>query len=332
VLVSKFADHLPLFRLVEIYSRSGLAIARSTLSDWVLALTVWLEPLVNRLRELLLKQGVIHVDETVLPLQSIGRTIKARAWAYVGRDPRIVLYDFTVDKKGEHVRQYLDGWVGGYLQADAASNYDALFAQSPHIQEVACWAHARRKFFDIAAAAEKSGQRVLAHEAVEQIGALFAIEREARELDDDARKAVRQQQAKPKLDALHTWLNDKVKDLLPKSPTAGAIHYVLKRWDAFTRYLDDGRTAIDNNAAERALREIAVGRKGWLFAGSENGGKACTVATSLIETAKAHGHDPLAYLSDILTRLPTTRDKDIDSLLPMHWSPQPAPPRPPAVP
>lgn len=321
LLVAKYADHLPLYRIEEIYRRAGVAIPRSTLSDWVIALAAWLKPLHTRMREKLLEQPVIHVDETVLPLQSVGRTISARAWAYVVRDPKIMLYEFTCDKQGSHVRDFLAPWPGGWLQADAASNYDALFAGRPEIQEVGCWAHARRKFFDIAAAAEKSGQRVLAHEAVEKIGTLFEIEREGKELTPQARKALRESAARPELLKLRQWLEDRHRELLPKSPTAGAISYVLKRWEAFTRYLDDGRIAIDNNAAERALREIAVGRKNWLFAGSEKGGEACAIATSLVETAKAHGHDPQAYLANILERLPSTLNRDIDSLLPMAWEP-----------
>lgn len=319
LLVSKYADHLPLHRIGEIYRRGGIEIPRSTLSDWVIALADWLAPLVARMRWHLLQQGVIHTDETVLPLQAVGRTIKARAWAYVGRDPTIVLYDFTVDKAGEHVRRYLAGWQG-YLQADAASNYDALYRTMPDIVEVGCWAHARRKFFEIAAAAEKTGQRVLAHEAVELIAELFAIERDAKELDDDQRRDLRQQQATPKLEQIKTWAEQHLRELLPKSPTAGAINYLLKHWGALSRYVDDGRIAIDNNAAERALREIAVGRKNWLFAGSEKGGQACAIATSLIETAKAHGHNPLAYLTDVLSRLPSTLNRDIDTLLPMNWT------------
>lgn len=321
VLVSKYADHLPLFRLEEIYRRGGVAIPRSTLSDWVLASCHWLQPLFDRLKVHLFEQQVIHVDETVLPLQSVGRTIKARAWAYVSRDPAIVVYDFSISKEGEHVREFLRSWNGGWLQADAASNFDALYIQRPGITEVGCWAHARRKFFDIAAAAEKSGQRVLAHEAIERIGALFEIERAAKDLNPENRQRLRVEQAGPKLIELKTWCERHLTELTPKSPTALAINYLLKRWPVFTRYLEDGRIAIDNNAAERALREIAVGRKNWLFAGSEKGGRACTIATSLIETAKAHGHDPLAYLSDVLTRLPTTLNRDIDELLPMRWKP-----------
>ena len=321
LVVSKYADHLPLYRLAEIGKRSGIVFPRSTLSDWVLTTCNWLAPLFDRLRELLLKQGVIHVDETMLPLQSVGRTIKARAWAYVGRDPKIVLYDFSLDKAGAHVRTFLRDWSGGHLQADAASNFDALFLQRPEIREVGCWAHARRKFFDIAVAADKTGTRVLAHEAIEMIGELFAIEREAQSLTAEKRQAMRQERAEPKLAALKDWCEQQRDKVLPKSPTSGAIQYLLKRWDVFTRYIEDGHIAIDNNAAERALREIAVGRKNWLFAGSEQGGHACTIATSLIETAKAHDLDPQAYLTDILTRLPTTLNKDIDQLLPMNWTP-----------
>jgi len=326
MLVSKYADHLPLFRIEEIYARSGIKIPRNTLCDWVQRLTWWLKPLWNRLVFHLRAQAIVHVDETVLPLQAKGKTLSARAWAYVSRDPSIVVYAFTEDKKGEHVRAFLKGWQG-YLQADAASNYDALFLSQPGIQEVGCWAHARRKFFDIAVAAEKAappGQayRVLAHEAIEQIAALFAIERDASAAGDspEQRQARRKAQAAPVLKAFRTWCEEKLIALLPKSPTAGAIAYVLKRWPVFERYLEDGRVAIDNNAAERALREIAVGRKNWLFAGSDRGGEACAVITSLIETAKAHGHNPLAYLTEVLTRLPTTKQKDIDTLLPMFWN------------
>ncbi|MBV6412552.1 MAG: IS66 family transposase ISAzs21 [Xanthomonadales bacterium] len=160
---------------------------------------------------------------------------------------------------------------------------------------------------------------MLAHEALERIGELFEIEREGKEWSAQARRALREERARPRLDALQVWLKEKLGELLPKSPTAGAIGYMLRRWPVFTRYLDDGRIAIDNNAAERALREIAVGRKNWLFAGSERGGEACAIVTSLIETAKAHGHDPLAYLTDVLERLPTTLNRDVDSLLPMNW-------------
>ena len=175
-------------------------------------------------------------------------------------------------------------------------------------------------------------RRILAHDALEMIGELFAIERAATEAGDDhkQRRARRRSQAQPVLDKIKAWCEDKLADVLPKSPTAGALSYLLKRWDVFTRYLEDGRIAIDNNAAERALRPVTIGRKNWLFAGSNRGGDACAIAMSLIATAKAHGHDPLAYLTDVLARLPTLKAKDIDSLLPMNWKPQTNTPHPPA--
>ena len=321
LLVSKFADHLPLYRIAEIYQRGNIDIPRSTLSDWVIRLTTELQPLVNRLKYHLLQQSVLHLDETVLPLQSVGRTLSARAWAYVAPAAHLVLYDFTLTKEGQHVRDFLRNWNGTYLQADAASNYDALFVLRPDLLEVGCWAHARRKFFDIATVADQQGQRVFAHEAVERINPLFDLERQFKVLTNDERAQQRQKLARPLIEDLKPWLEAKLATLTPKSPTATAISYLLKRWPVFTRYLDDGRLAIDNNAAERALREIAVGRKNWLFAGSDKGGHACAIATSLIETAKANGRDPLAYLADILTRLPTTLNRDIDTLLPMFWKP-----------
>jgi hypothetical protein len=175
----------------------------------------------------------------------------------------------------------------------------------------------------VAKAAEKHGQRVLAHEALEYIGQLFTIEREATEAGDDPDQRLerRRAQAQPILDQIHAWCREKLVELLPRSPTAGAIHYVLKHWEALTRYLEDGRIAIDNNAAERALRPVTLGRKNWLFAGSSRGGDACAIAMSLISTAKAHGHDPLAYLTDVLRRLPGCSSKDLEALLPMHWKP-----------
>ena len=338
LLVSKYGDHLPLYRLEDIYARGGVALSRSTLCDWVIVLTDrWLRPLAQALKVQLLQQNVIHVDETPLPLQRDGRVVKARQWTYTSRDPKITLYEFTEDKEGVHVREFLQGWRG-YLQADAASNYDALYRTRPEVVEVGCWAHARRKFFDVAAAADKNAkpgekpQRILAHDALEMIGELFAIERAATEAGDDhkQRRARRRSQAQPVLDKIKAWCEDKLADVLPKSPTAGALSYLLKRWDVFTRYLEDGRIAIDNNAAERALRPVTIGRKNWLFAGSNRGGDACAIAMSLIATAKAHGHDPLAYLTDVLARLPTLKAKDIDSLLPTNWKPQTNMPHPPA--
>jgi len=319
--VAKFDDHLPLYRLSEITGRVGLEIPRSTLSDWIIASARWLEPLYERLHHRLLLQDCLQTDETVFPLQQTGRTHPARAWIYIGREPDILLYDFTVTKHGRHARDFLTGW-SGYLQADAASTFDALYdpdRPAGRVWEVGCWSHARRKFFDVA---RRSATELIAHAAVARIKTLFAWEREWSELEPDQRLERRHAMAKPWLDDHRAWLTEQQKDLTPKSPTAKAIAYSLRHWGALTRFLEDGRLVIHNNDAERALRQVAIGRKNWLFAGSERGGRAAAVIYSLIETAKARGHDPQAYLADVLERLPTTLARDIDQLLPHAWKPR----------
>ena len=328
IAIRKFDDHLPLHRIGEIYYRDGgVDLAKQTLSDAVLACADWLVPLHAAVLAALKADRVVHVDETVLPLQAPGKTIKARAWAYVGTGVPLIYYDFTLDKRGQHVRERLADWGSPdnpvYLQADAANNYDGLYGQCPHIREVGCWAHARRKFFEAA----KHGKAPTAHGALERINALFEIERQASEarLDHDQRRRWRIEHAKPKLDELDRFLKAEQQQLLPGTPTMAAIGYVQNHWQALTRYLDDGQCVIDNNAAERALRVVAVGRKNWLFAGSEAGGHAAGVFYTLIESAKANGHNPRVYLEDILRRLPATRNKDLDTLLPHRWTP-PTPP------
>lgn len=324
ILVGKYDDHLALHRIGEIYWRDGrIHIAKQTMSDWVLACARWLKPLHEAVLQALLQDRVLHVDETVLPLQAPGKCIKARAWAYVGTEIKLIYYDFTVNKSGQHVRDRLAGFGGAersvYLQADAASNYDALFQNNPHIREVGCWAHARRKFFEVA----KHGHTPTANGALERINVLFDIERLASEagLDHEARRRWRAEHAKPKLDELDQFLKAEQQQLLPNTPTMAAIGYVQNHWTALTRYLDDGQCVIDNNAAERALRVVALGRKNWLFAGSENGGEAAAICFTLIESAKAQGHNPRHYLEDVLRRLPTTLNKNLHTLLPHHWTP-----------
>ncbi len=324
IAIRKFDDHLPLHRIGEIYHRDGgVDLAKQTLSDAVLACANWLAPLAAAVLAALKADRVLHVDETVLPLQAPGKTLKARAWAYVGTEVKLIYYDFTLDKRGQHVRDRLAGFGSPerpvYLQSDAASNYDGLFAQSPQIREVGCWAHARRKFFDVA----KHGNTPTASGALDRINALFDIERTASEarLDHDQRQRWRAEHAKPKLDELAEFLKTEQQQLLPNTPTMAAIGYVQNHWQAFTRYLDHGQCVIDNNAAERALRVVAIGRKNWLFAGSERGGQAAGVFYTLIESAKANGHNPRVYLEDVLKRLPTTLDKNIHTLLPHTWTP-----------
>jgi len=324
ILIRKFDDHLPLHRISEIYYRDGAVdLAKQTLSDAVLACANWLAPVHAAVLTVLTTDRVLHVDETVLPLQAAGKTIKARAWAYVGTQVKLIYYDFTLDKKGQHVRERLAGFGAPerpvYLQSDAASTYDELFVRSPHIHEVGCWAHARRKFFEVA----KHGQTPTASGALERINALFDLERQASEanLDHDQRQRWRAEHARPRLDDLRRFLDDEQQQLLPNTPTMAAIGYVQNHWQALNRYLDHGQCVIDNNAAERALRVVAIGRKNWLFAGSQAGGHAASICYTLIESAKAQGHNPRAYLEDVLRRLPTTLDKHLDTLLPHRWTP-----------
>ena len=324
IAIRKFDDHLPLHRINEIYYRDGgVNLAKQTLSDAVLTCANWLAPLATAVLVALKTDRVLHVDETVLPLQAPGKTIKARAWAYVGTEVKLIYYDFTLTKAGHHVRERLAGWGSPenpvYLQADAANNYDGLYRQSPHIHEVACWAHARRKFFEVA----KHGNTPTATGALERINVLFDLERQASEarLDHDQRQRWRAEHARPKLDALDEFLKTEQQQLLPNTPTMAAIGYVQNHWQAFTRYIEHGQCVIDNNAAERALRVVAIGRKNWLFAGSENGGHAASIFYTLIESAKANGHNPRQYLEDVLRRLPATLDKDLQTLLPHHWTP-----------
>ena len=324
VLIKKYDDHLPLNRISEIYLRDGkVNLAKQTLSDWVLACSSWLAPLAEAIKMSILQESVIHVDETVLPLLHPVKTINARAWAYVGAASKLVFYEFTTNKKGEHVRATLEHWNPPdgkrYLQADAASNYDALYRERP-ILELACWAHARRKFFDIA---KLSPAAQTAHTAVAKINLLFDIERESSEANEtpEQRTERREKHAAPILKELKIWLDNELRELLPKSPTALAIGYSLRHWTALTRYLEDGRTKIDNNAAERALRVVAVGRKNWLFAGSESGGVAAARIYTLIESAKACGLNPRLYLEDVLRRLPSTLNSQIATLLPQNWKP-----------
>lgn len=323
VAIAKFADHLPLNRIREGFARDGVHIPKQTLSDWMLAVGFWLRPLFDCLRSKLLLQPKIHVDETIFPLQ--GTRQNARAWTFVGSDPKIILYQFTTDKAGHHVRDFLRAGdpnrsFRGYLQADAASNYDALFRDFPHIIEVACHAHARRKFFEIARHAKPGDRPILATEAVRQIDALFAIERAPNDLPEppEIRFRRRQSEAIPALAELKAWLDKNILTLIPKSPTAKAIGYCLKNWVALTRYTEQPYLSIDNNAAERALREIAIGRKNWLFAGSEDAGIAACVMTSLIETAKANGINPQPWLVDVLRKLPQMKsNQSLEELLPL---------------
>lgn len=323
VAVSKYCDHQPLARQEKIYARQGIELPRSTMSDWMLATGAACEPLVERMSDLIRAQDILSSDDTVLPYKSEerpGKTATARLWVWraLVQERAVLVYQFTEDRSGEHPMRFLQGYRG-YLQADAYAGYDAVFSDG-RIIEVGCMAHARRKFFEVAKVATTPG---FAHEVVQHIGELYAIERQAKEqgLPAPQIKALRVARAPPILETLKARLEAHWPKLPPKGPLAQAIGYMLRQWQALTRYLEDGRLAIDNNLTENAIRPVAQGRNNYLFVASPRGGKAAAVLYSLLQSARANGHNPYVYLRDVLTRLPSTKAKDIDSLLPHLWRP-----------
>jgi transposase len=317
VLVSKFADHLPLNRQEAMLRRAGIELPRSTLCDWVLGSAECLRPLYEHLIGCVRLGDILHSDDTPVPLREKGATVKARAWGWVNPQLRLAAYEFTVSRAGIHPQSFLTGWEG-YLIADAYAGYDRLFA-NPNLREVGCWAHARRKFFEVAKTQKQPG---LAHEAVARIAAFYHLDNAWKEFDPDERRRRRQEEVGPLLTDFRLWMETHLPGLLPQSPLAKAMAYAANHWQALTRFLDDGRLPLDNNAAERALRPIAVGRKNWLFAGSVRGGEAAAIVLSFVESAKLHGLNPYAYLRDVMTRLPSAKARDLDSLLPNLWQPR----------
>ena len=317
VAISKYVDHLPLYRQEAIYARSGVEIGRTSMAEWLGAAGVALQPLVAAMRSELLAHPVLHADETPVAMldPGAGKTRRAYLFAYrtATSDPMVV-FDFCISRGGRHAKNFLGDYRGA-LMVDDYAGYKALFAEG--ITELGCWAHARRKFVDL----HKASGSQIAQQAINKIATLYQIEAKARDLDDGARQAYRQCHAAPLVHDLKTWLDAIRPTVVGNSGTANAIDYTLKRWPALARYLDDGRYPIDNNPIENAIRPIALGRKNWLFAGSEPAGKRAAAIMSLLATAKANGHEPHAWLTDVLTRLPTTLDRDIDTLLPHHWRP-----------
>ncbi len=319
VLVNKFADHLPLYRQEQIFARAGLAIPRSTLGAWVGICGAQLQPLVDALRREILKEGVLHADETPVQMLSPGKgkTHRAYLWAYTPTqfsNLRAVVYDFAGSRAGEHARTFLTRWHGK-LVCDDYGGYKASFLQG--VTEIGCTAHARRKFFELHA--NHSSQ--LAGQALPFFTELYAIERDAANLDADARHRLRQSRAKPVSDALYEWLAKQRKLVSDGSAIARALDYSLKRWQALTRYLEDGHVPIDNNWVENQIRPWAIGRSNWLFAGSLRAGQRAAAIMSLLRSAQLNGHEPHAYLKDILTRLPAHKASDIATLLPHNWQP-----------
>ena len=319
VVIAKHDDHLPLYRQTEIYARSGVHIARSSMAQWVGICGVRLAPLADALREYILTHSVVHADETPVSLLVPGRgkTKRAYMWVYRTTDfaaKRAVLFDFTTGRGGEHPRRVLQDFCGT-LVTDDFSGYHALAAQG--VTAALCMAHARRKLFE----AHKLNGSEIAAQAVMLIARFYEIERAARGLDPDARREMRQQRSRLAADALHAWLSAQRLKLAKADATAKAIDYTLSNWTALTRFLDDGNVPIDNNAAENAVRPLAVGRKNWLFVGSQQAGERAAVIMSLIESAKLNGHDPWAYLKDVFERLPTLKQRDLEHLLPHNWRP-----------
>jgi len=294
VLVAKYADHLPLYRLERIFARAGLAIPQSTLGAWVGVCGVRLQPLVDALQQELLQQHVLHADET--PVQRLapgkGKTHRAYLWAYSTTqftDLKAVIYDFADSRAGEHARAFLGEWRGK-LVCDDYGGYKAGFENG--ITEIGCLAHARRKFFDL----HIKHQSALAGQALRYFGALYEVERDVVELEPDRRRIVRQERARPIADTLHTWLLEQRQRVPEGSAIAKALDYSLKRWEALTRYLDGGHLPADNNWVENQVRPWAIGRSNWLFAGSLRAGKRAAAIMTLIRSAQLNGHDPLAYL------------------------------------
>jgi hypothetical protein len=327
VLVAKYCDHLPLYRQSEIYAREGVDLSRSTMADWIGKASALLEPLLATLREHVFAGHRLHGDDTPVPVlePGKGKTRTGRLWTYVrdgrpwgDKTPPAACYFFSPDRKGQHPKQHL-ATFSGVLHADGYAGFRDLYeprkpGEPPIIMEASCWAHTRRKFFDLTA----SNPAPIAEEALRRIGELYDIEKSVRGEPPDFRKAARQESSKPRVEAFRLWLDSNLKRLPYKSGTAEAIRYALSRWASLCRFLDDGSIEIDNNAAERAIRPIALGRKNWLFAGSGKGGERAAAILSLIGTAKLNGLDPETYLRDVLTRIadhPITR---IDELLPWN--------------
>ncbi|MEQ1609285.1 MAG: IS66 family transposase [Hyphomonadaceae bacterium] len=338
ILFEKYGQHQPLNRQAERYAREGVELSLSTLADQVGHCAVALAPLVERLRAYVMSAERLHGDDTTVPVLARGKTDIARSWVYVrddrpfgGTGPPAAMFYYSRDRTGSHVHEHLEGW-SGILQADAYSGYNKLYAadrQPAPILEAACWSHGRRKFFvlaDIEAAAQAraKGEKPaivspLAFEAVRRIDALFDIERTINGKSPEERLAVRREHSAPLVADLQAWMREHRAGLSRKNEIAKAMDYMLKRWAAFARFLEDGRICLTNNAAERALRGIALGRKSWLFAGSDRGGQRAAVMYALIVTAKMNDVDPQAWLADVLARIADHPASKLDQLLPWNW-------------
>jgi transposase len=334
ILVSKFDDHLPLYRLNEIFARMGVDIPDSTMVDWCGRAMQVLQPLIERIEAAIMASDLLHADDT--PIRVLDRSLrdkgmgkgvkKGRIWTYVrdqrpwaGTSPPGAVYYFAPDWKEEHVHRHLQQ-SSGILQADGYKGYGKLYSSGAvgpsRFKEAACWAHWRRDFHDI----WTSNKSEIAREALDRIGALYDIERSINGQPPEIRLAARQKQSKPKAEAFRLWAEAQLTRIPGKGDLAAAFRYGLSRWSSLCLFMEDGRVAIDNNAAERALRPIGVGRRNWLFAGADTGAETLARAMTIIETAKMNGLDPQAYLADVLDRIHDHKINRLDELLPWNWS------------
>lgn len=323
VLVSKYADHLPLYRQSQIYAREGVDLDRSTMADWAGRSTALLEPLADAIGHIARRGAAIFADDTPVKMQAPGqrKTKTARVWTYVGderpwagQSPPCAWYQFTIDRKGEHPVSHLSGYKG-WVHADGYSGVNGLFGDDK-AREMACMAHVRRKFVDVLASQGSS----IAREAIERIAELFAVEKDTRGKPPEERMALRQAKAKPAFDDLEAWLHTQLPKISGKSPLAQAIRYASGRLPKARSYLENGNLELENNTAERAVKPVAIGRKNWMFAGSEGGGKAMAIAYTLIETAKLNGVDPQAWLTWVLARIADHKINRLDELMPWRYA------------
>jgi transposase len=338
IAVAKFCDHIPLYRQAEIDARSGIDIDRSQRAEWLGHVAWLLRPLVEAVASHVMAGRVIHADDTPVDVLApgTGKTKSGRLWVYlrderphVGNVPPAVLYRYTPNRKGEHCRAVLANFTG-WLHADGYAGFGRLYEIAgargadamllhgpPRVAEVACWSHVRRGFWDDWA----SHRSTIAKEALDRIGALFDIERTIAGASPDIRRAVRQRTARPRIDELAIWLDEQSQKIPGKSDLAGAIRYARSRWHALTRYLDDGRLEISNNAAENQIRPAAVGRKNWLFFGSDAGGERAAAFYTLVRTARLNGVEPEAWLTDVIARIGSHPITRLAELLPWNWQP-----------
>ena len=319
-LIAKYQDHMPLYRQEKRYERLGYSIARSTLCDWVDACADRLKPIVAAMHtDMLVRSPKIHSDDTIIPVLRKEKTHNGRLWVYVGgggHAPSSIIYRYSKTRTGQEPKNFLGDYCG-YLQADAYAGYDQCY-ESGNIIEVGCLAHARRKFIDTLKVVENDK---LAQEAILYIKSLYEIEGKIKEMDAIQRYYYRRRYAKPRLKIFYRWLKHSQHNAPPKSLLGKAINYTLNHWKALNNYLRDGVLDIDNNAAERAMRSVVLGRKNYLFAGSDNGAENAAVIYSLIETCKALKINTFDYLTDVLKRLPTTLNSNITKLIPYNWKP-----------